>query len=214
MAAFEDSLRTVWRPRTEARNDARLVWFWHHTHGTGPAYQAVSITAFRDWTALGDHFRRLGDDPELRAWTRDVSADRRDVVSKVLVPAPWSPLQEVDFATPPAAPSAEPVLHLHDTGWPFPGKLDDYVGALGRIFYPQVKQSAMISIEACWTVAAGRFHEVVLLQRIHDWSRFSNLLTKGEMPSRPGQWMSEGLKYRDRWESKLLRTATWSPTHS
>ena len=35
--------------------------------------------------------------------------------------------------------------------------------------------------------------------------------TQGEGPSRPGEWMKEGLKHRDRWESKLLRTVSWSP---
>jgi len=51
----------------------------------------------------------------------------------------------------------------------------------------------------------------VLLQKILDWPRFSHLLTDGEGTSRPGEWMQEGLKHRDRWESKLLRTAAWSP---
>jgi hypothetical protein len=27
----------------------------------------------------------------------------------------------------------------------------------------------------------------------------------------PGTWMHDALSLRDRWESKLLRTATWSP---
>jgi hypothetical protein len=27
----------------------------------------------------------------------------------------------------------------------------------------------------------------------------------------PGTWMHDALQLRDRWESKLLRTTTWSP---
>jgi hypothetical protein len=28
---------------------------------------------------------------------------------------------------------------------------------------------------------------------------------------RPGTWMHEALQLRDQWESKLLRTSSWSP---
>ena len=44
-----------------------------------------------------------------------------------------------------------------------------------------------------------------------DWPAYAQMLSGGERPSRPGDWMIEGLKYRDRWESKLLRPAAWSP---
>jgi len=37
------------------------------------------------------------------------------------------------------------------------------------------------------------------------------LITSGETGQQRGGWMVEGLKYRDRWESKLLRCANWSP---
>ena len=125
---------------------------------------------------------------------------------------PWSPLQQVDLGAPAPAVDA-PSLFLHDTGWPYPGKLDAYVGALGSVFYPQTARYKMIRVEACWTTApgTGRHHEVLLLQRVLDWPAYSQMLTGGERPSRPGDWMVEGLKYRDRWESKLLRPATWSP---
>jgi len=71
----------------------------------------------------------------------------------------------------------------------------------------------MISVAACWTVApgTGRHHEVVLLQRIEDWEQFSRLLARGEQGAQRSGWMVEGLRYRDRWESKLLRCAAWSP---
>ena len=213
MAEFEAAVRTGWKPLVEEPGDARLLWFWHHTHGTGPSYQAVSITALGGWDVFGRLVRRAREDHALRDWYRDVCQFRRDVTGKILIPTSWSPLQEVDLSASAAAPAAEPSVHLHDTGWPFPGKLDAYVAALGEVFYPATRTSRMISVEACWTVApgTGRFHEVVLLQKVLDWPRFSELLTRGENPSRPGEWMQEGLKHRDRWESKLLRTATWSP---
>jgi hypothetical protein len=210
MEEFSDAVRREWRPLIEDGNRARLLWFWQLTHGTGPSYQAVSITAVRDWATWGE----LAGDSRLRAWQRRGWALRREVTAKVLLPVAWSPLQEADLAAAPvAAETDSPSLYLHDTGWPFPGKLEEYVEALGSIFYPQTRGARMISVAACFTVApgTGRHHEVVLLQKVEDWSQFSRLLTQGEPPARPGSWMEEGLRYRDRWESKLLRCARWSP---
>ena len=214
MNAFEDLVRTVWQPWIEERHEARLCWFWEHTHGTGPSYQAVSITAVRDWATWGTLVERGCTDTRAVDFRRRAGEFRRDVTQKMLVPTAWSPLQTIDLATPtPATVTDTPSMYLHDTGWPFPGKLEEYADALGSIFHPQVQQSRMISVEACWTVApgTGRHHEVVLLQKILDWDRFAQLITRGETGQQRGGWMVEGLKYRDRWESKLLRCARWSP---
>jgi len=212
MQEFETLLQGRWVPLIEGAGTAKLRWFWHHTHGTGPSYQAISITAVRDWSAWGDLVARMHREQAWRDWYAAVWSCRRELISKLLQPTDWSPLQAVDLAA--SSPAEQPTsLYLHDTGWPYPGKLDDYTHALGSIFYPATRQSHMISVEACWTVCpgTGRFHEVVLLQKILDWDAFARLLTAGERPSRPGDWMQEGLKHRDRWESKLLRPAPWSP---
>lgn len=213
MADFEALLRDRWQPLMEADGHARLLWFWLHTHGTGPSYQAISITAIRDWPAWGELVERSRTEPAWQSWYADVGACRREVTGKLLLPTAWSPLQDVDFAAVAGAPNQSPSLYLHDTGWPYAGKLDAYAAALGNIFYPATRKSKMIAVEACWTVCpgTGRFHEVVLLQRILNWQAFSDLLTGGERPTQRGEWMQEGLKYRDRWESKLLRPAAWSP---
>ena len=52
---------------------------------------------------------------------------------------------------------------------------------------------------------------MLLLQRLDSWDAFARLLTDGEHNAPKGGWMEEGLKYRDRWESNLLRCARWSP---
>jgi NIPSNAP protein len=213
METFETALRETWRPLVEEDGAARLCWAWHHTHGTGPSYQMVTITAVRDWPAWAALAERMASEPRWRAWHRDVGDVRREVTAKLLRPTAWSPLQEVELATPPAPAGDTPGLYLHDTGWPFPGQLDAYVDALGQIFHPQTRHARMISIAACWTVmpGTGRHHEVVLLQRIEDWPQFSRLITQGERGAQRAGWMLEGLRYRDRWESKLLRCALWSP---
>jgi hypothetical protein len=206
MTAFDDALLQQWRPLIEADGDARLLWHWHHTHGTGPSYQAITITAVRDWPAWGKIVEKMNGSADWRPWWQTCWTVRREVVSKLMQPTPWSPVQEIDLSSP-RDESADPQLYLHDTGWPYVGKLDDYVAALGSIFYPATRNYRMIRVEACWTTCpgSGRHHEVLLLQKILDWPAFSKLLTEGERPSQPGDWMQEGLKYRDRWESKLLR---------
>src|SRR5207253_8584098 len=134
MEEFGDAVRSEWRPLVEAGGRARLLWFWQLTHGTGASYQAVSITAVRDWATWGE----LVGDPRLQAWQRRGWTLRREVTAKVLLPVAWAPLQEVDLAAAPVgAETDSPSLYLHDTGWPFPGKLEEYVAALGSIFYPQ-----------------------------------------------------------------------------
>ncbi len=211
-AAFEGAVQELWRPRIEANGRARLLWFWHLTHGTGPSYQAVSITAVRDWTAWGEIVAEMRS-AAWQPWWDACWTMRREVVSKLLQPASWSPLPAIDLRATPAPADPQPALYLHDTGWPYVGMLDAYVAALGSVFFPATRTYKMIRVEACWTVCAGsgRHHEVVLLQRVLDWPAYAQMLSGGERPARPGDWMVEGLKYRDRWESKLLRPATWSP---
>jgi hypothetical protein len=213
MEEFGEAVRTAWVPLVEDGGHARLLWFWEVAHGTSASYQAVSVTAVRDWAAWGELVARLAADPRGRDWNRRVWTLRREVTANILLPAPWSPLA-VDLAAPAPPPaSGAPALYLHDTGWPFTGRLEEYVAALGSVFYPQTRRTRMISVAACWTVApgTGRHHEVVLLQRVEDWEQFSRLLAHGEHGAQRGGWMEEGLRYRDRWESKLLRCAPWSP---
>src|SRR5207244_1150913 len=152
MEEFGEAMRGEWRPLVEEGGRARLLWFWQLTHGTGASYQAVSLTAVRDWAARGE----LSGDPRLQAWQRRGWALRREVTAKILLPVAWSPLEEADLAAAPvAAETDSPSLYLHDTGWPFPGKLEEYVAALRSTFYPQTRSARMISVAACWTVAPG-----------------------------------------------------------
>ena len=214
MDEFSAAMRDTWRPLIEERNQARLLWYWELTHGTGASYQAVTLTAVRDWATWGSLVERQLHDPRLREWQKLAWTLRKEVTAKVLLATPWSPLADIDLsATPIVHDVSEPTLYLHYTGWPFPGKLEEYVEALGTIFYPQTRNAKMISVEACWRTApgTGKHHEVVLLQKITDWSQFSRLLTRGEQSHQRSGWMVEGLRFRDQWESKLLRCARWSP---
>ena len=54
---------------------------------------------------------------------------------------------------------------------------------------------------------------MTLLQRLSSLPRLITLLTQDIPPevTGPGSWMHEALELRDRWRSRLLRTAAWSP---
>jgi hypothetical protein len=49
----------------------------------------------------------------------------------------------------------------------------------------------------------------------NDYATLVRLLTSDIAPEHrgPGSYMFEALKYRDQWESRLLRTSAWSPLY-
>jgi hypothetical protein len=67
--------------------------------------------------------------------------------------------------------------------------------------------------QSAW--GGGRRREVVLWQKVIEPHRITGLLTT-EIPAEhraPGTWMHDALRVRDDWESRLLRTSSWSPLH-
>jgi hypothetical protein len=215
---FEDAFRRGWLPLLGKGEDARLLYFLHHAHGTGVSYNVVTITALRDgaaWERLG---RRVhaGD---LAAWASDVDALRRDVRAKILVPLPWSPLQSVDLdVVPTSGEEHEASLFMEDTVEPYEGRLDEYIERSGSHYAREMKRAdraLLLSVDASFRTAFGshRRREIVLWQKVVQTRGLVPLLTR-EVPDeykQPGTWMHDALALRDRWESKLLRTASWSP---
>lgn len=58
----------------------------------------------------------------------------------------------------------------------------------------------------------------MLWQKIDDSNNYAalvHLLTNDIAPQHrgPGSYMYEALKYRDQWQSRLLRTSAWSPLY-
>ena len=219
--AFEDAFRTEWMPALAATADARLLYFMRLAHGTGRAYNFVTVTGVSDgaaWEQLA-HRLQLGD---LRDWARRIDAMRWDVTAKMLAPAEWSPLQTVDFAhVPTDAGEHDQTLFMEDTAWPHAGMLEDYLEAARDNYAPSLAEGrhggrSLLELQAvfcpAWGAAARR-REVILWQRVTRPSGIVGLLTS-EVPAEhraPGTWMHDALRVRDDWESRLLRTAPWSP---
>jgi hypothetical protein len=216
--AFEAAYRDELMPHLGDGDEARLLWFCHHAHGSGPAYNVVTVTAVRDgaaWEALADRLQR-GD---LRTWLAKVDAMRHGVTAKLLRPVAWSPMQEVDFASVPVTPGDHDLsVYMEDTGWPS-APLDDYVGFWGDTYMPMLTsrppEQRLLDIEVVFEplFGAGRRKEAILWQKVVDPTRLQFLLTHETAPEHkaPGTFMHDALEFRDEWESRLLRTARWSP---
>jgi hypothetical protein len=219
---FEALFREEWMPRLADGDDARLLWYMNHAHGSGPAYHVVTITGVRDgaaWQRLDERIR-TGD---LRDWVGSVDACRHDVTAKLMVPVHWSPIQEVDFADVPTD-GREHELHLfmEDTGWPT-SSLDDYIQAWDDIYrqpllrYADDMRAIPIDIQACFQNVHGSStrREAMLWQWIPDPATVLHLIAS-DLPlerREPGTYMYDALAFRDQWRSRLLRTAAWSPLY-
>jgi hypothetical protein len=215
---FEAAYRDGWLEALSETDDARLLWFLRLAFGTGRAYQVVTITALRDGAAYERLARRvqLGD---LRSWSAEVDRARHEVHGKVLLPVEWSPLQEVDFdAVPVDGRTHEPTLYMEDSAWPHEAMLDDYLEKARTHYAPSLEvkhDRSMLTLLACFQAALGapRRREVVLWQRVDHPERLPGLFTR-DLPAEvraPGTWMHDALQVRDDWESRLLRSAPWSP---
>ena len=90
-----------------------------------------------------------------------------------------------------------------------------------EIYYrPLSVTSQILDIQACFQVAHGSYkrREAMLWQKIspaNDYATLVHLLTADIPPEQrgPGSYMFDALKYRDQWQSRLLRTSAWSPLY-
>jgi hypothetical protein len=214
-AAFRDAggwMQTL----AQTSDDARLLWYLNQAHGSGPSYRVVTITAVRDgaaWQRLSE--RVVAGD--LSGWAAHVDTLRHDVTAKVLVPVPWSPLQDLDLATVPTTAATHDLgLFMEDTVWPFGERFGEYLEQAGSFYRSLLERPAsLLHLTAAFrpAVGTGRRREVVLLQAVKDSRSLITLLTTEIPPEhrQKGTWMHDALAYRDQWQSRLLRTSPWSP---
>jgi hypothetical protein len=216
---FEAAFRDQWLSILGAGVEARLLYFLRQAMGTGKSYRVVTVTAVKDGAAWQRLVQRIhGGD--LAAWVEQVDRLRHEVHGKLLVPLPWSPLQDVDLQAVPSTPmDHEPTLFMEDTVWPFEGQMEAYVERSGAHYAREMNAAGehVLRVEASFRPAFGnhRRREVVLWQKVIQPERLLPLLTRELAPSlmEPGRWMHDALALRDRWESRLLRSVAWSPWH-
>jgi hypothetical protein len=216
--AFEDAYRETWMPTLAKTDDARLLYYLKLAHGTGRAYFHVTITGLRDGNAYEDLARRV-QTGDLRSFAADVDRYRHEVKGKILLPVEWSPLRDIDLSTVPTdGREHDNALYMEDSAWPHEAKLDQYLEAARTHYAPSLEnqtERSLLTLLGVFQAALGapRRREVVLWQRVDFPERLPGLFTR-ELPPHvkgPGTWMHDALEVRDDWESRLLRSATWSP---
>ena len=116
---FEAAYREGWMPLLAKGDDARLLWYANHAHGSGVSYQVVTITGVRDGAAW-ERLARSMQNGDLHDWVREADTYRHDVNARIMLPVYWSRIQEVDFdAVPTDGAEHELSLFMEDTGWPY-----------------------------------------------------------------------------------------------
>jgi hypothetical protein len=202
--------------RLAESDDARLLWYLDHVHGTGPAYSVVTVTGVRDGGAW-ERLNRRVTEGDLKDWIGRLDHVRHDSVAKLLQPLPWSALQDVDLTEVPVKPADHDlVLFMEDTAYPHEGKVHEYIEMAGRQYAPSLqRRNPLLEMVAAFQPAfgTGRRREIVLWQRVADQQGLLRLLTTAVPPAfkAPGTWMHDALEVRDQWTSRLLRTSSWSP---
>jgi hypothetical protein len=219
-AEFEAAIRDGWMRQLARGDEARLLWYANHAHGSGMSYQVVTVTGIVDGAAWERLARRI-QKGDLQKFMTELDELRHDVTGKLLLPVSWSPLQEVDLASVPTdARQHELTLFMEDTGWPY-SSLDDYI-RMWDVDYYQVLQryelgKRLLDIQACFQTAHGSHlrREAILWQKILDHQALLHLLAHETPPEMKtaDSYMITALKYRDQWQSRLLRTSAWSPLY-
>jgi hypothetical protein len=215
---FESAFRTGWMNGLASDDDVRLLYYLKLAHGTGRAYHHTSITAFANGDAYERVARRI-QSGDLRSWAADIDGMRHEVKGKMLLPVDWSPMGDLDLSTVPAdGREHDPALYMEDSAWPYEAKLDTYLEKAHTHYLPSLEQRSersLLTLLGVFQAALGapRRREVILWQRVDFPERLPGLFTH-ELPGHvkgPGTWMHDALEVRDDWESRLLRSASWSP---
>jgi hypothetical protein len=156
---------------------------------------------------------------DLRSWASDLDLLRHEVSGKLLLPVDWSPMADLDLTTVPTdGREHDAVLYMEDSAWPHEASLDRYLEKARTHYAPSLEERterSLLTLLGVFQAALGavRRREVVLWQRVDFPERLPALFTR-ELPAHvkgPGTWMHDALEVRDDWESRLLRSARWSP---
>ncbi len=217
---FDEAVRDEWLPALGKTDEARLLYYTRLAHGSGEAYRIITYTLVRDGAAW-ERFMHKVHDGELKSLSAKLDGMRHFVDGKILVPLPWSKLQDIDLdSVPTQAGDHELSLFMEDTVYPREGLLDEYIQKSGEQYAGDYDKSfpdtpKLLEIEAGFRTAHGtaRRSEIVLWQRVLLYDGLLHLL-KSEIPDeyrKPGKWMVDALTLRDQWHSRLMRTVSWSP---
>ncbi len=215
--SLETLLREQWAPAVARDDGARLVWCARSMPGAISFPEVITLTAVIDGAALERMAarRRIGD---LRKEMTALTDYRVGVTSRILAPLAFNPLEiELDAIPPEPEPVDKPSeIYVHDFVPPRLGMQRAYEKAMQQVFM------AMLDMEGIevriWAgletlCGGGPSPETLNISRISTAAAAIGMLSRtvSRDDVKPGSWMYEGLKLRDTWTSRLVRTVPWSP---
>jgi hypothetical protein len=202
---FEELYARTYLPRLDEEDEARLLWYAQTPHGAGEAYYIVTVTGFADvaaWERWGERLRR-GD---LADWLEEADSRRYRCVGSLVSELPWSPLQLTEL--PPASPgtSKPGLLRLDVLGF------ERYEQLIAMSAWETDRKLAVMELVGAFVPILAPFDEIqaFLLYRIgaHDEVVRAFDADGGRAPWLGGYPLPGGVVHL---ESRLLRTASWSP---
>jgi len=213
---FEQLVRDQWLPAIAARPGARLAWFATSTRGAVHADEAVTITGVADGAALTELGQRIhGGD--LTTLATALSGLRTGVETRILEPLDYDPLNISSVAEIPAeAQQLDARSYMHDFVPPVVGNMRGYEDMRrGRYMALTEQDLSGVALRASWRTVpgGGPVPEMFNLSEIRSLDALERLVCD-EIPKEykaMGTWMWTALASRDRWTTRLVRSATWSP---
>jgi hypothetical protein len=214
---FEAAYRDAYLPALASDGKARLLWFFSVAHGATISFNAVTVTGIPDW----EEWERLAQrvqQGDLQSWAHEVDRLRYGAEGRLLRPVAWSPLQEIDLTAVPTTPVTHDLqMYAEDTVRPDAGELDEAVEAIRAalaLASGATGEAPLAELTGAFrsTPGGGRRREVVLLQKVLDLERLARFYLSDETPEGPPWSARHGaVPFADTWETRMLRTAEWSP---
>jgi hypothetical protein len=214
---LETAVRDQWVPALASDPGMRLVWCVRSMPGTASYPELITMTAVQDGAAL-ERFGSRCRSGDLRELSSELGRHRQKVTTRVFGSLEEFNPYSVDLADLPLTRDDAPSeMYIHDFVRPQPGMQRIYEVQMREAFMKMLEMDALpMKTWAGFETVAGGGHVPLSLMVtwIADAPAISNLLSQGNprVAPEPGTWMREGLKLRDTWVSRLVRSVSWSPT--
>jgi hypothetical protein len=173
------------------------------------------MIALEDGNALSDFSERVREG-DLTSTINRLTLLRTDVATRLLKPLDYDPAQ-LRLEDVPTSLSTKPaVSYMHDFVAPVIGQNRAYADMM-REHYMALTETELsgVVLRYSWETAwgGGPMPEMFNLSEIRSPSALLQLIGN-EIPGeykQIGSWMWDALAVRDRWTTRLLRSAIWSP---
>jgi hypothetical protein len=214
--AFGELVRDEWLPAVASRPDTRLAWFGSSSRGAVHGDEAITITAVSDGSALAELGARIHDG-DLAPLAATLARLRAGVATRLLESLDYDPLKITSVAEIPAEAQQQPGrYYMHDFVPPTLGNMIGYEDMMRERYMALTEQDLSgVVLRMSWRTipGGGPVPEMFNLSEIRSVDALDRLVRE-EIPQEykaMGTWMWTALAARDRWTTRLVRSATWSP---